>query len=183
MPLGVFVFLAVLSIVSSFGVIAQRNPVHCLLALVMTLMAIGVMFIALDAVTVGLLQIIVYVGAIMVLFLFVIWLLNLQAEAGPLGHLALKLFAAVAAALMVAELFVFITRMHLTLGHAAPVARGYGEIDLLAATLFGNYLIAFEVTSILLLVAVVGAVAIARRAVPAAAVSETRTASRSGASS
>lgn len=173
MPLGVFVFLAVLSIISSFGVIVQRNPIHCLLALVMTLMTIGVMFIALDAVTVGFLQIIVYVGAIMVLFLFVIWLLNLQAEAAPLGHLALKLFAAVAAALMVAELIVIIARMHPMLG-AVPVATGYGQIDQLAATLFGNYLIAFEVTSILLLVAVVGAVAIARRAAPPATVSDVR---------
>jgi NADH-quinone oxidoreductase subunit J len=163
MPLGLFVFLAVLSLISSFGVIAQRNPVHCLLALVVTLMTMGVMFIALDAVTVGFLQIIVYVGAIMVLFLFVIWLLNLQADTGPLGHLALKLFAAVAAAVMVAEIFVFIARTHPMLG-SAPVAPGYGEIDKLAATLFGSYLMAFEATSILLLVAVVGAVAIARRA-------------------
>ena len=54
---------------------------HCLLALVLTLLTIAVIFIGLDAVTVGFLQIIVYVGAIMVLFLFVIWLLNLQADA------------------------------------------------------------------------------------------------------
>ena len=82
MPCGCFIFLAVLSIISALGVIVQSNPVHCLLALILTLMAIGVLFIALDAVTVGFLQIIVYVGAIMVLFLFVIWLLNLQSEAG-----------------------------------------------------------------------------------------------------
>ncbi len=95
------------------------------------------------------------------------------------GQVIVFFVMTVAAALMVAELFVFITHMHLTLGRAVPVAHGYGQIDLLAATLFGNYLIAFEVTSILLLVAVVGAVAVARRAAPAAAVSETR----SGASS
>ncbi len=142
--------------------IAQRNPIHCLLALVLTLTTVGVLFIALDAVTVGLLQIIVYVGAIMVLFLFVIWLLNLQAEPVAVGHLGLKLFAAVASAAMVAELLVFVAKMHPELG-AAPAPEGYGSIDSLAQTLFGNYLIAFEVTSILLLVAVVGAVAIARR--------------------
>ena len=82
MPLWLFVFLAALAIVSALGVILQRNPVHCLMALVLTLLAIAVMFIGLGAVTVGFLQAIVYVGAIMILFLFVIWLLNLQAEAG-----------------------------------------------------------------------------------------------------
>lgn len=162
MPLGLFVFLGVLSLISAIGVVAQRNPVHCLLALTLTLISIGAMFIALDAVTVGLLQIIVYVGAIMVLFLFVIWLLNLQAEAAPVGHLALKFFATVASAALIAELLVFAAKLHPQLG-AGPVVAGYGAIDALAATLFGEYLIAFEVTSILLLVAVVGAVAVARR--------------------
>jgi len=161
MPAGVFVFLAALALISSIGVIAQRNPVHCLLALILTLITIGALFIALDAVTVGLLQIIVYVGAIMVLFLFVVWLLNLQAEATPVGHLALKLFASVAVATMVAELFVFTSRVKRV--PIPNVSTGYGSIESLATTLFGKYLIAFEVTSILLLVAVVGAVAVARR--------------------
>ena len=80
MPLGVFIFLAALAVISALGMVLQRNPVHCLLALVVTLLTIAVLFIGLDAVTVGFLQTIVYVGAIMVLFLFVIWLLNLQAE-------------------------------------------------------------------------------------------------------
>jgi NADH-quinone oxidoreductase subunit J len=72
MPVGLFIFFAVVAIVSSLGVVAQRNPVHCLLALILTLVAIGGLFVALGAVAVGFLQIIVYVGAIMVLFLFVI---------------------------------------------------------------------------------------------------------------
>ena len=79
MPLWLFIFLAALSVISALGVVLQRNPVHSLLALVVTLLAIAVLFIGLGAVTVGLLQAIVYVGAIMVLFLFVIWLLNIQA--------------------------------------------------------------------------------------------------------
>ena len=92
MPSALFIFLAVGGDLSALGVVVQRNPVHCLLALILTLVMIGVLFIALDAVTVGFLQIIVYVGAIMVLFLFVIWLLNLQAEPVPIGHLGLKFF-------------------------------------------------------------------------------------------
>jgi NADH-quinone oxidoreductase subunit J len=167
MSIAVFVFLATVAIISALGVIAQKNPVHCLLALIVTLMSIGALFITLNAVTVGFLQIIVYVGAIMVLFLFVIWLLNLQAQPLPVGHLALKLVATVLAAAMVAELFVFIRKLNPALGASAiGVESGYGSIDSLAATLFGKYLMAFEVTSILLLVGVIGAVAVARRVLP-----------------
>src|SRR5215469_6492869 len=80
MPLGLFAFLAALAVIASLGVILQRNPIHCLLALALTLVDLGALYIGLGAETVGLLQIIIYVGAIMVLFLFVIWLLNLQTE-------------------------------------------------------------------------------------------------------
>ncbi len=186
MPLWLFVFLGALVIASSFGVIVQRNPVHCLLALVFTLVLIAIFFIALGAVTVGLLQAIVYVGAILVLFLFVIWLLNLQAEAVPVGHLGLKLFGAVAAAALVAELFSFMFRVE-PAAPARPLPQTYGSLGSLAATLFRDYLIAFEVTSILLLVGVVGAVAIAyrprtrRAAVPAAGTEGAAMKSQSGA--
>ncbi|HVN28173.1 MAG TPA: NADH-quinone oxidoreductase subunit J [Candidatus Binataceae bacterium] len=165
MPPALFIFLAVVAILSSLGVVIQRNPVHCLLALIMTLISIGALFVALDAVAVGFLQIIVYVGAIMVLFLFVIWLLNLQTEEAPAGNLALKFFATIAVAAMAAELFAIVSKSRTALG-AQTVTSGYGSIDSLAQTLFGQYLMAFETTSILLLVAVIGAVAVARRALP-----------------
>lgn len=164
MPLGLFIFLAALAVISALGTIAQRNPVHCLLALVVTLLVIAIMFIGLDATTVGLLQVIVYAGAIMVLFLFVIWLLNLQAEmrTAP-GYLALKALAALLCAALVAELFMVIWRAPSAAGAKAVVPEGYGSIDTLATTLFSDYLIAFEATSVLLLAAIVGAVALARR--------------------
>jgi hypothetical protein len=83
MPLWLFAFLAAVAIVSALGVVVQRKPVHCLLALALTLTDLGALFVGLGAVTVGFLQIIIYVGAIMVLFLFVIWLLNLQTDPAP----------------------------------------------------------------------------------------------------
>jgi NADH-quinone oxidoreductase subunit J len=165
MPVGLFIFFAVVAIVSSLGVVAQRNPVHCLLALILTLVAVGGLFVALGAVAVGFLQIIVYVGAIMVLFLFVIWLLNLQTEQVRGGNLGVKFFATIAVAAMAAELFTILSKSGTELG-TQTVAADYGSIDSLAQTLFGQYLMAFETTSILLLVAVIGAVAIARRALP-----------------
>lgn len=164
MPLWLFFFLAALSVISALGVVLQRNPVHSLLALIVTLLTIGVLFIGLGAVTVGFLQVIVYVGAIMVLFLFVIWLLNVQAMAINPGHLAAKLFGALAAAALVAELFAFFAETPLPIPENAHPAPDFGSIAQLAVALFSSYLIAFEVTSVLLLAAVVGAVALARRA-------------------
>ncbi|MGH8014091.1 MAG: NADH-quinone oxidoreductase subunit J family protein [Candidatus Binataceae bacterium] len=163
MPVWLFVFLGVLAIISAFGVILQRNPVHSLLSLAFVLVVIGVLFIGLNAETVGLLQIIIYVGAIMVLFLFVIWLLNLQIEPGVgTSHLALKFFGSLAAAALIAELFVIFFRAPVgPMPHAMPY--NYGSIRSLGRLLFSGYLIAFEVTSILLLVGVVGAIALARR--------------------
>jgi NADH-quinone oxidoreductase subunit J len=162
MPLWLFTFLAVLAVISAFGVIIQRNPVHCLLALALTLLDIGVLFMGLGAVTVGFLQIIIYVGAIMVLFLFVIWLLNLQTETVVSGHLALRLFGSIATAVLAAELLIFFSRAP-TVSRIVTMPTGYGSIERLARMLFSDYLIAFEVTSLLLLAAIVGAIGLARR--------------------
>ncbi len=162
MPPFLYLFLGALAIVSALGVVIQRNPIHSLLALISTLMIIAILFIGEDAVVVGFLQIIVYAGAIMVLFLFVIWLLNLQAESGPTGHIVLKIFGSLAASALAAELFVFLGAPHFKVKmYREPP--GYGSLESLAGKLFTDYLVAFEVTSVLLLAAVVGAVALARR--------------------
>src|ERR1700676_4104785 len=162
MPPFLYIFLGALAIVSALGVIVQRNPIHSLLSLISTLLTIAILFIGEDAVVVGFLQIIVYAGAIMVLFLFVIWLLNLQVESGPTGHLALKFFGSIAAALLVTELFFILAPPHLQVQftHEPP---GDGSLASLAGKLFTDYLVAFEATSILLLAAVVGSIALARR--------------------
>jgi NADH-quinone oxidoreductase subunit J len=163
MPPVLLVFLTALSIVSALGVVVQRNPVHSLLALVLTLISIAVLFIGQDAVVVGFLQVIVYAGAIMVLFLFVIWLLNLPVESGSSGRLVVKFLGTIAVAALLAEIEIFSMPSRLQIKFSASHAPGYGSIEALAQTLFSQYLIAFEVTSVLLLVAVVGAVALARR--------------------
>ena len=170
-------FLAALAVISALGTVVQRNPVHCLLALVVTLLTIAVIFIGLDAVTVGFLQAIVYAGAIMVLFLFVVWLLNLQAELRSVpGYLALKAIAGLLCAALVAELFVLLGYAPSAGGAQAAAPTDYGSIEALATTLFSDYLIAFEVTSVLLLAAIVGAIALARRTPSSQAASARRVA-------
>ncbi|HEY1850606.1 MAG TPA: NADH-quinone oxidoreductase subunit J [Candidatus Binataceae bacterium] len=165
MPVGIFAFLAVLAVITGLGVILQRNPVHCVLALALVLTDLGVIFMGLGAVTVGFLQIIVYVGAIMVLFLFVIWLLNIQVDPGAGGHLGLKLLGAVAAAAMAGE-FAEVIEHTPKISQIATVPADFGSVAELARYLFTDYLVAFEVTSVLLLAAVVGAIALARRVSP-----------------
>ena len=127
--------------------------------------------------TLGFIQAIVYAGAIMILFLFVIWLLNLQAEAGIAGgRLARRFFGAIAAAALMGELFAILSRAPSGGNPEAPA--GYGSIHNLAMLLFSDYLVAFEITSLLLLAAVVGSIALARR--PAGARWRGRTATRGG---
>ncbi|MDO8431681.1 MAG: NADH-quinone oxidoreductase subunit J [Candidatus Binatus sp.] len=162
MPPFLYIFLGALAIVSALGVVIQRNPIHSLLSLIGTLLTVALLFIAEDAVVVGLLQIIVYAGAIMVLFLFVIWLLNLQTESRPTGHLFLKFIGWLGAAALATELFFILAPPHLQVQFAGAPA-GYGSMESLAQKLFTDYLVAFEVTSFLLLAAIVGAVALARR--------------------
>jgi NADH-quinone oxidoreductase subunit J len=157
----VFLLLAVLTVVAAISVVATANPVHSALGLVVTLFLLSVFFVALDAQLVAVLQVIVYAGAIVVLFLFVVMLLNLQGERRLTGGMGL-LVAATAAALAFAVLLVTL------LGRSAPAPSntlppGFGETQALAQRLFTAHLLAFELTSVLLLVAVVGAVALSRR--------------------
>src|SRR5277367_6943451 len=127
MPIGIFAFLAALALIAGLGVILQSNPVHCVLALALVLMDLGVIFMGLGAETVGFLQIIVYVGAIMVLFLFVIWLLNVQSEQGtPEGHLGFKFFGALGAAALIAEFFAIFLNTPAAMT-PRPLPAGYGS--------------------------------------------------------
>src|SRR5579863_2831761 len=162
MPIGIFMFLATLAVLAAFGVVMQRNPIHCVLALALVLMDLGVIFMGLGAVTLGFLQIIVYVGAIMVLFLFVIWLLNIQADPGIGRHLVLKLLGSIGAAAMAGALAVIIVHAP-KLRELSRLPADFGSVAALAQSLFSDYLIAFEVTSVLLLAAIVGAIALARK--------------------
>jgi NADH-quinone oxidoreductase subunit J len=162
MPIWIFAFLAALALIAAFGVILQSNPVHCVLALALVLMDLGVLFMGLGAVTVGFLQIVVYVGAIMVLFLFIIFLLNIQPDPGEKLHLGLKLFGSLTAAAMAAEFAAIIVRTPV-LGRIHTITADFGSVASLARALFTDYLVAFEVTSVLLLAAIVGAIALARR--------------------
>ena len=156
-----FLVLAFLTVASALTVVVHKNPVHSALALVVTLFLLSVFFVGLDAQLVAALQVIVYAGAVVVLFLFVIMLLNLQVEVREASTWPL-IVAGVAGGIALAVLL--ISALHrATSGPAAGVAAGYGETAALARRLFTVYLVPFELTSILLLVAIVGAIALAKK--------------------
>jgi len=156
-----FLVLAALIIASSLVVILHRNPVYSALGLVGTLFLLAVFFLGLEAQMVAVLQIIVYAGAIVVLFLFVIMLLNLQVEERSGVPAPLALVAALGG---VALCWLILAAVrHTRLGAPMPVHAGYGGTESLAERLFTVYLLPFELTSLLLLVAIVGAVVVGRK--------------------
>jgi NADH-quinone oxidoreductase subunit J len=156
-----FFVLALLSVLSAFGVILSRNPIRSALSLVMTLFLLAVLFVLLDAHLVAALQVIVYAGAIMVLFLFVIMLLNLQSDPRREGPRLPRGAAWAVAALMLALLLVGTWRGGETATGRVPAE--FGTTAALSERLFTHFVLPFEITSLLLLVAIVGAVVLARR--------------------
>ncbi len=155
-----FLVIAALTVLGAFTVVVARSPVYSALGLVGTLFLIAVLFLSLDAQLLGFLQIIVYAGAIVVLFLFVIMLLNLQAELETLSAPGLVAAAALGG-LALAGLVAFgVVRTPLG---APALADGFGNTVPVAELLFTTYLLPFELTSVLLLVAIIGAVVIGKK--------------------
>ena len=155
-----FWILAILSVLSATATILHRSPVYSALWLVATLFLIAGMFVLLDAHLVAFLQVIVYAGAIMVLFLFVIMLLAAGEEERLEGRRALRLGALATAAALAFQLSTTIVPKR-TDGAVLP--ESFGSTEALAERLFSRWALPFEITSLLLTVAVVGAVVLARR--------------------
>jgi NADH-quinone oxidoreductase subunit J len=169
MDAAVFIVAATIVLVGALGVVLRSNPVHCALSLVMTLFGIAVLFIAQDAQFLAAVQVIVYAGAIVVLFLFVIMLLGVDRaddlRVDPLpGQRTGAVIAGVAmAGLLLAAIFSgarAVTGAKATSGALDP---NESNVVTLARSLFTDYVFAFELTSALLVIAVVGAVVLARR--------------------
>lgn len=156
-----FWVLATLTVLGALTTVLHRNPVYSALALVFTLFQVAIIFLALDAYLIAFLQVIVYAGAIVVLFLFVIMLLALEPEEPLEGHVRLRIVAACLSLTLAAELGALGFVHGPTGGDAAP--DGFGQTASVAERLFSAHLLPFELTSVLLLVAVVGAVVAARR--------------------
>jgi NADH-quinone oxidoreductase subunit J len=166
MELLVFILASAMVLAGGFGVVLRSNPVHAALSLVLTLFGIAVHFVALEAHFLAAVQVIVYAGAIVVLFLFVIMLLgvdkaeDLSIEPFPIQRpLALVVGVGVSGLVIAA-----IARAKDTISEGVPIeAGGDSNIRALARNLFSDHVFAFEFTSILLVVAVAGTVLLTRK--------------------
>ena len=164
---AVFAVAAVAVIVGALGVVFSRNPVHAALMLVMTLFGIAVLFVEQQANFLAAVQVIVYGGAIVVLFLFVIMLLGVdKQEAIDVEPLRGQRPAAIALALVGLLELLLLMRTDWTTGAKSVAGKASGpgpDVEKLARLLFTRYVLAFEMTSLLLVIAIVGAVVLARR--------------------
>ena len=166
MQMVVFVLASAMVLVGAVGVVVRRNPVHAALSLVLTLFGVAVHFVALEAHFLAAVQVIVYAGAIVVLFLFVIMLLgvdkaeDLSIEPFPIQRPLAGVIGVGIAGLVIAA----IVRVRDTLqeGEELPAA-GDDNVRALARNLFGDHVFAFEFTSVLLIVAVAGTVLLTRK--------------------
>jgi NADH-quinone oxidoreductase subunit J len=170
--LAVFVVCAAIIVLGGLGVVFSRNAVHSALCLVATLFGVAVLFVAQEAHFLAAVQVMVYAGAIVVLFLFVIMLLGVDEEDDPaVDTLPGQRPIAIALGLAIAFLVLVIggranwaTGQRSARGAATGEAAGGAEnVELLGRSLFTDFILPFEVTAVLLVIAVVGAVVLARR--------------------
>ncbi len=158
-----FFCLSVISIFSALMVVTSKNPVHSVLWLIITFFTISGHYIMLNAQFLAIVNIIVYAGAIMVLFLFVIMLMNLNRETEPQKNRWLKLAGAVSGGGL---LLVLVAALHSADMKNQMVQVKEGDIGLignLGKELFSTYVVPFEISSILFLSAMVGAVVIGKK--------------------
>lgn len=162
MEMLIFVIFAVLALASAVVVVWHRSPVYSTMSLVVTLFSMAVLFVLLGAPFIGVLQVLIYTGAIVVLFLFVIMLLNVGREEAQSTGLRPQVVMAIFGASVFAALLL------LAFGSAGALISpeltpGMVSVKGLARELFRDYLLPFEIVGLLLLVAVIGATVAARK--------------------
>ena len=160
-----FYFLSGLAIVSALLVITRRNPVHSALALIFTLLAVAGLYLMLYAPFVAGVQIILYAGGIMVLFLFVIMLVSIEKSQRE-DQFNKQWHVGIAATTVLAGLLVYVYwKGHNIFRAPTPVLPDTESLNTqrIGLALYGQYLLPFEVASLLLLVAIVGAVVMAKK--------------------
>jgi NADH-quinone oxidoreductase subunit J len=160
-----FIIFAVIAVASALNILIQRNPLYSALSLIGTLASLSALYVTLRAQFIAAIQIVVYAGAIMVLFVFVIMLLNAPKEVPMIDkNKGLRYLAIPFAGIFLAEAFFVLQKVpRLTMPAAENSDRAVGTTWSIGQGLFTTYLLPFEATSVLILMAVVGAMVLARR--------------------
>ncbi|CUT02791.1 NADH-quinone oxidoreductase subunit J [Candidatus Kryptobacter tengchongensis] len=161
----VFFVLAFVSIASAILMITRANPVKSAIFLIINFLSLSILYLTLNAQFIAIIQVLVYAGAIMVLFVFVIMLLNLQDEKRLSDKFDVRR--------LIAFIFVLLVFVKIALGLVSSTSGRFlkqaenslelGKIEFIGEKLFTNYILPFEITSLILVVAIVGAITLAKR--------------------
>ena len=165
MEFVLFYIFGFIAVVSALLVILQKNPIYSAVFLILTLFSVAILFLLLNAQFVAAVQVLVYAGAIMILFLFAIMLLNIKYEEKAFSKLANLKITGIFITLVLFIEFVYMISLRKGLGIAIPpekVAEA-GNVELIGKILFTKYLFPFEVASLVLLVAMIGVIVLAKK--------------------
>ena len=157
-----FILLSVMAVGSAIMMILSKSPVHSILWLILVFFAISGHYLLLNAQFLAIVNLIVYAGAIMVLFLFVVMLMNLNADTEPVKNYRLQLIGVISGGSLLLILIASI--MKIDVEHLVQMKVGdEGLIKQLGKTLFSHYVVPFEISSVLFLSAMIGAVVIGKK--------------------
>jgi NADH-quinone oxidoreductase subunit J len=155
-----FILFGAIAVCGAIMVVTRKSPMASALYLILTLFAVAALFVLRQAHFLAAIQVIVYAGAVVVLFVFVIMLINVPEDRLPVERATTtRVLGVIAAGFFVLESAVLARRYWMPKGPAAEV----GTVEAVGRALFTDYLLAFEITSVLLLAAVIGAIALAKR--------------------
>ena len=155
-----FILFGAIAVCGAIMVVTRKHPMASALYLILTLFAVAALFVLRQAHFLAAIQVIIYAGAVVVLFIFVIMLINVPEDRLPVERATtIRVLGVLAAGLFILESAVLARRYSMPIGPAAEV----GTVEAVGRALFTDYLLAFEITSVLLLAAVIGAIALAKR--------------------
>ncbi|MBE0605375.1 MAG: NADH-quinone oxidoreductase subunit J [Deltaproteobacteria bacterium] len=155
-----FILFGAIAVCGAIMVVTRKHPMASALYLILTLFAVAALFVLRQAHFLAAIQVIIYAGAVVVLFVFVIMLINVPEDRLPVERATtMRVLGVLAAGIFILESAVLARRYWMPKGPAAEV----GTVEAVGRALFTDYLLAFEITSVLLLAAVIGAIALAKR--------------------
>ena len=155
-----FILFGAIAVCGAVMVVTRKHPMASALYLILTLFAVAALFVLRQAHFLAAIQVIIYAGAVVVLFVFVIMLINVPEDRLPVERATtVRVLGVLAAGFFILESAVMARRYSMPTGPAAEV----GTVEAVGRALFTDYLLAFEITSVLLLAAVIGAIALAKR--------------------
>ncbi len=163
MDLVFFIIFALIAIISAVNVVVQKHPISSALSLIGVMVSLAALYLLLGADFLAMAQIIVYAGAIMVLFVFTIMLLNTGGETGATTRTAVQVAGLPALFALLAALCYSLQRFYPSSVRVVFGGFDKGDAHSIGSALFRQYLLPFEVTSILILIAILGAIVLARK--------------------